>query len=761
MRTPTEILTAFASTEELSERTSFFLVGIGGAGMSAVARMLHRRGFMVKGTDATESDLIRLMRAEGIHVRIGHSGADLTSLDALVLSDAIDLNTSPEVKRAKELGVPLFRRSQVLGWLLRGKKTIAVTGTHGKTTTTSFLALAMRGMGDDPTVVVGAEVPELGGAVHDGSGEWAVVEACEAYDSLHDFDPEIVVLNNLEPDHLDFHGTWENLRDSVTRFVARIPDSGALIYALEDSGAAEVASRFDGTKVGFKIRTAEELAEGPLDLQQKGRHNLANASAALSVVDYLGGVQPEAVRAIEQFRGAKRRQERVYDGPIPDVGGHITVLDDYGHHPTEVASALQAIREGWGGGSRRLVVVFQPHLYSRTAPLIAEFAEALSLADMVVLTDIYAAREAPMPGISSSRIAELVTKPCHYTPSRHLLPREVAGFVQDGDIVVGMGAGNIEFFARQLVEELERKEGGPKIAVAFGGDSAEREVSLHSGLAVLAALLRLGYDAVLLDLTDLMLGKGDGGMLTGSSRPDLVVLTTHGGNGENGSLQGFLEFMHLKYTGPGVLASATAISKQATKDVFESAGLPVPKGVRLRKGDDLPQFGGPYVVKPDSQGSTVGLSFVNSAEDLGAAVARAFEYDERILVEEKVDGIEISVPVFGDTAMPSVEVVPKTGQYDFASKYLPGATEEISPARIRPDQEAVAREYALRAHQALGCRGITRTDMIVQDDRIVLLETNTVPGMTPTSLVPKSAEAAGMSFDDVVDWIVKNGLPQT
>jgi UDP-N-acetylmuramate--alanine ligase len=218
MRTKREIETCFAARADLDGVTSFFLVGIGGAGMSGIARMLHRRGFRVRGTDSTDGEGVHAVRALGIPVTLGHSASEIEAGDALVLTDAIDLQTSPEVARGVELGCKLFRRSQVLGWLLRDKKTIAVTGTHGKTTTTGMVGAALIAAGLDPTIVVGAEVPDFGGAVVEGSGEWAVIEACEAYDSLRDFDPTIALLTNLELDHVDFHGDWRGLERSVLDF---------------------------------------------------------------------------------------------------------------------------------------------------------------------------------------------------------------------------------------------------------------------------------------------------------------------------------------------------------------------------------------------------------------------------------------------------------------------------------------------------------------------------------------------------------------
>lgn len=763
MRTKQEIATRFAPREQLDSIQSFFLVGIGGAGMSGVARMLRNRGFTVRGTDSTPSDLILDLIESGIEVKIGHSGESIQPGDALVLTDAIPLDASPEVARAMELGVPLFRRSQVLGWLLRDKKTIAVTGTHGKTTTTSMLALAMVAEGFDPTVVVGAEVPAWGTSIREGEGEYAVIEACEAYDSLHDFDPHTVVLTNLELDHVDFHETWENLRDSVTRFVNRAEH---LVYNSADAGSIEIAGRVRCAGEGFDPTGAPVDESGaPLVLAQKGAHNRANALAALAGFSQaVGRHSTDAGRqAIAGFGGAERRQQVIFEGQIPGGTGEITILDDYAHHPTEVTVALQAIREGWIATRKRqrLVVVFQPHLYTRTAPLINEFAASLDEADFVVLTDIYPAREAPIPGVSSVRIGEKLRKPSRYVPARHLLPREVAAWIQPGDVIVGMGAGNISEFAPGLAAELKRRERPtPKVLVAYAGSSPEREVSIHSGRAIFAGLKELGYDAQLIDLSQLALSSGDLSVLIGPDRPDLVFLALHGPGDEDGTAQGLLEFFHIPYTGSGIQASAIAMDKEATKRVLAAAGVPVPQGIQVRRGDPVPNLPMPVVVKPNSQGSTVGLSFVHDAAELPAAIEKALAHDEACLVEEMLQGVEISVPVFDDRAMPPVEVVPKSGSYDFEMKYTPGATEEICPARLTPEQTQIAMDQAVRAHQALGCRGITRTDMIVTADRIVALETNTLPGMTPTSLVPRSAKEAGMSFNDVVKWIVEDALSQ-
>lgn len=750
MRTKAEIATRFATSSELGRVQRFFFVGIGGAGMSGIAHMLLRQGFSVAGSDSQASPVTEALAQAGARVSIGHDSGFVMPGDAVILTDAIDLEESPEVQDAAAHGCPLFRRSQVLGWLLRNKRVIAVTGTHGKTTTTGLVASALVAVGLDPTAVVGAEVPEFGGPIRFGDGEFAVVEACEAYDSLHDLTPEIVVLTNLEPDHLDFHGDWDTLRASMRRFITR---AETLVYCTEDVGAVEMAEGFEKTKVGYSSQGWDSPESQTM--RMPGRHNWLNGQSAVAVATLLGGEKSVALHAVQDYAGAERRLQLIREGDI-------AVIDDYAHHPTEIAASLEAVRTRYAG--RRMVVVFQPHLYSRTSDFLAEFARTLSVADLLILTDIYPAREAPMPGMSAARIAEIATCEVHYVPSRHRLPAEVRRLVQPGDVVVAMGAGNISDFAPAFVRELDRPA-KPQIVVLFGGDSAEREVSLHSGRAV-AAALQGKYSVRLLDVTEMLLGSGDVSQLIGPNRPDLAVLTIHGNRAEDGAIQGFLELVGIPYTGSGIQSSAMAMDKEETKRILRAAGLPVPRGVQVSKADSdvtqrvLDEVGGTeWVVKPNAQGSTIGVTFVSDPADLAPAVAKGLHYDSSVLVEERLRGMEISTPVLGDRALIPVEIAPTNGKdYDFESKYTPGATEEICPARLPEETLERAKELALLTHQQLGCRGVTRTDMIITPSGPVILEINTIPGMTPTSLVPKSAATAGMPFDQLCQWIVEDGL---
>ena len=346
-----------------------------------------------------------------------------------------------------------------------------------------------------------------------------------------------------------------------------------------------------------------------------------------------------------------------------------------------------------------------------------------------------------------------------------------------------------------------------RVAVLMGGKSAEREVSLSTAGQVMKALDPQKYDVFPVDtaylaqralpeaprmLEDALPGGGSsngssGGLvngagatlpapsdppLVGRNRPDVALVCLHGRYGEDGTIQGMLEMLEIPYTGSGVLASALAMNKVMAKKIFQAEGIPTPPAITLRGRADADLYlrsleaggaevGCPAVVKPSEQGSTIGITIVREPGDMAAALDTALAYDHEVLVEKYVEGIEITAPVLGNselTALPLVEIVPANGFYDYEAKYTPGATDEIVPARLTDEQTRRAQELGLQAHRALGCRGFSRTDLMVGDDGIWVLEVNTIPGMTPTSLLPRSADAAGISFPQLVDQMVQLAL---
>lgn len=719
--------------------------------MSSIALMLKAKGKEVFGVDREPSDLLDFLAGEGVEVRVGSWPEAVVEGTGLILSDAIRLD-EPEVLKADELGLPLFRRSQALGWLLGDKKVIAITGTHGKTTTSAMVAMGLRAAGLDPTIIVGAKVPQLGGSIIEGRDSWAVVEACEAYESYLDLDPYLAVLTNLEPDHLDYHENWENLQESMKKFMAKVPSEGR-IFASGEEGEWPASKFASQGLVSEYCESDWTRLSGGQEMFLTGKHNRLNAAGALMACAAAGADPALAAKGIASFTGADRRMQTIYDKEA-------VVIDDYAHLPTEIRATIQAVREKHP--ANRLIAVFQPHLYSRTAEHLADFSLALDEADFVVVTDIFPAREDPIPGVSSVRIAEGLTKPHAYVPSRFRLARKLKILSQPGDVFLIMGAGNISEVPAQLAAELDRPARTGRVAVFMGGESAEREVSIHSGRAVKAALTRLGFEAIELDPAHIFLKSGSLAELMGPNRPDCALLPIHGPLSEDGSLQGVLDLLHIPYSSPGLLATALAMDKDKAKEILSNAGIDVPKGVLVKRGDAVPAINfTKAVVKPNRQGSTVGLTFIEGNSQLADAIDLALRYDESCLVEELIEGVEISCPVMGDRPLLPVEIRPKKGGYDFANKYTPGATDEpCPPVSLTQEQIEESRQIALRAHQALGCRGLTRTDMIVTKDRIVALEVNTQPGMTETSLVPKSAAAVGISFDELVNWMVEDALAQ-
>ncbi len=468
------------------------MVGIGGAGMSAIARILADRGLPVSGSDAKGSHVLTGLAQRGVLTAVGHSASNLDLLPGgptvVVVSTAIRLS-NPEVVEAKRRGIPVVQRAVALAALMTGHRSVCVAGTHGKTSTTSMLTVALQAAGLDPSFAIGGELNESGSGAHDGSGDIFVAEADESDGSFLAFAPHGAIITNLEPDHLDHHGTAQAYAAVFAQFVDRILPGGFLVLCIDDPGIrtllGEVAGRPGSPRIityGFAEEsdlritdhrpaghggTAVVQIAGDVDvlvhLAVPGAHMLSNAVAALAAGIALGVPASTVAAGLAGYTGVRRRFE--YKGRAAGV----SVYDDYAHHPTEVAAQLLAARSVLAASDvpGRLVVVFQPHLYSRTATFAAKFASALSAADVVVVLDVYGAREDPVAGVSG----ELITEQIHHTggtagtgarqvvylPSLASVPAAVGDLTQPGDLVITMGAGDVTMLGPQLLEYLERR----------------------------------------------------------------------------------------------------------------------------------------------------------------------------------------------------------------------------------------------------------------------------------------------------------------
>jgi UDP-N-acetylmuramate--alanine ligase len=456
------------------------MIGIGGAGMSGIARILLARGAAVSGSDAKNSRTVLALRALGAQVAVGHDAENLTLLGerpTVVVSTAIR-ESNPELAAARAAGYTVLHRSQALAELMAGRRTVCVCGTHGKTSTTSMLTVALQHSGLDPSFAIGGDLSVAGSGAHHGSGDIFVAEADESDGSFLAFTPAVAVVTNVEADHLDHHGSPAAYTAVFDQFAARISPGGVLVACADDPGSAALADR--AARSGVRVRRYGTAATGQddarlvsylhvdhggmaeVDLAGRrlrmmvavpGEHMARNALAALLAGVELGGDPDLLLEGLAGFGGVSRRFD--FKGNAAGV----RVYDDYAHHPTEVAATLRAARAVAGSG--RLVAAFQPHLYSRTRIFAAEFARALALADEVVVLDVYGAREDPEPGVTGALIADQVPLPAsnvHYEPVWSNVPGRLAELAMPGDLVLAMGAGDITVLAAELVAELDRRE---------------------------------------------------------------------------------------------------------------------------------------------------------------------------------------------------------------------------------------------------------------------------------------------------------------
>jgi UDP-N-acetylmuramate--alanine ligase len=471
------------------------MVGIGGAGMSGIARILLDRDGLVSGSDAKESRGLHALRARGAEIRIGHDASSLDLLPggptAVITTHAAIPKTNPELVEARRRGIPVILRPAVLAKLMAGRTTLMVTGTHGKTTTTSMLIVALQHCGRDPSFAVGGELGEAGTNAHHGSGDCFVAEADESDGSLLEYTPNVAVVTNIESDHLDFYGSADAYVGVFDSFVERLAPGGALVVCTDDPGAAALAQRTEelgirvlrygfgpsdqlagallsweqqGTEAVAHIQLASEpgSASRPrvMRLSVPGRHMALNALGALLAATEVGAAVDDVLDGLAGFEGVRRRFELVgASGDARAPNSQVRVFDDYAHHPTEISATLAAVRtmlEQSGNG--RSLVVFQPHLYSRTKAFAAEFGHALDAADEVFVLDVYGAREQPLAGISGASVAEHVSAaPVHYIADFSAVAERVAAAAGPGDVIVTMGAGDVTMLGPEIVTALRAR----------------------------------------------------------------------------------------------------------------------------------------------------------------------------------------------------------------------------------------------------------------------------------------------------------------
>ncbi len=459
----------------MSRQVRAHFIGVGGAGMSGIALVLHERGIPVTGSDLKDSRYVRALREAGVPVTVGHDARNLGDPEVVVVSTAIP-QSNPELVEAHRRGLPVWPRARMLAYLAEDRQTIAIAGTHGKTTTSSMVATMLNSMGLSPTFLIGGEVCEFKTNALCGAGPHYVVEADESDGSFLHLDPFVSLVTNIEADHLDHYGTVEAVEEIFQRFMERTVTGGHAIVCADDTRAMAVARKAGVPTVSYGQATDADVRISALHPETDGHsfvlttpdgltaaarirvpgiHNALNAAAALSVAYVLGLDLPTAAAALDGFAGVKRRFD-----PVGSVCG-IAVFDDYAHHPTEVRATLAAARTSVGD-SGRVWAIFQPHRYSRTRALAEEFALAFSDADRVILMDVYSAGETPIPGVSGKTLVDgiLADAPrsrVAWLPRRSEIPEYISRYARPGDLVMTMGAGDVTGVGPEIVRCLEER----------------------------------------------------------------------------------------------------------------------------------------------------------------------------------------------------------------------------------------------------------------------------------------------------------------
>jgi UDP-N-acetylmuramate--alanine ligase len=765
-------------------------IGIGGIGMSGLARLMLKRNINVTGSDIAENVVTRDLSKNGAKIHIGHSSTYITPDLAIVYSTDIK-ESNVEYQAALQMKCKMLHRSDLLKLLMDGKKSLAVTGTHGKTTTTSILTTVLKVGNVDPSFAVGGIIPQYGSNAGHGEGEYFVAEADESDGTFVKYKPFGAIVTNIGLDHLNHFKSESALIAEFELFLKDVRSKEHLFWCGDDARLQKIAK--EGISYGFneqcQLRVSQFGQQGwccffDIDFEGKhysrielplvGRHNALNASAVFGLAIHLGISEGLIRKGLLAFEGVGRRAEK--------KGEHqnVLILDDYAHFPTEIEATLKGIREAIG--ERRLIAVFQPHRYTRTRDCLGLYGDIFNEADELFVTDIYGGSETPIPGVTIEKVIEDIRRPSIYA-SRENLVEALAKFVRPHDVVVTLGAGDVTNVGNELLENIKMTGVTKyKVGVVFGGRSSEHEVSVLSSQYIINSL-----DENLYEISQFGINK-DGIWSNGkidnqksTSLPishdvmdnifkcDVFIPVMHGNFGEDGTLQGFFEMVDKPYVGPDHRACAISMDKALLKAVWMSHDIPTSPFIvftayqwRHQKDSIIESIGKklkyPLYAKGTHLGSSISVSKVESLKDLDAAIDLVMQYDSHILVENEIIGREIEFAVLGNdsiTVFDPGEVV-RTGEiYTYNDKYTEEGTPSILKADLTSEQLKMGKDLVKKAYELAGCKVCSRVDTFLdKSGNFFMSEINPLPGCTPYSMFPKVCEINGLPGPDLVNRLV-------
>lgn len=772
----------------VNQLDNYHFIGIGGIGMSALARILLQRGCEVTGSDRSSSFITEQLANRGATIFKGHSEENLPAQGKIVISSDVKKD-NPEYCAAVNAKMAILHRSDLLHLLMQTSKGIAITGTHGKTTTSALLTWVLIEAALDPSFAIGGWLPRLETNSASGQGDYFIAEADESDGTFTKYFPYAAIITNIDCDHMDHFGTETNLLEAFKLFSSQVSDH--LFWC----GDAVKGLALPGVSFGFgphndlKIESSsQETWSSVFDLSWRGEsyreielalpgnHNILNAAAVFGLAITLG-LDPLLIRqAFRSFPGVKRRCERKCN----ERG--VVVIDDYAHHPVELAATLKAVRSAVG--ERRLIAVFQPHRFSRTKQCIGQYEQIFCQADEVIITDIYAGGEEPIEGVSSELILEeLKRSHCavRYIP-RNSLRTTLLAICRPHDVIITLGAGDITKVGTELAEHFQQQS--PKrytVGVICGGISVEHDISLLSTTEILPHLKADFYEVKLFKIS--REGRWSYGeemerlsklqpfseVFTSLVSCDVILPLLHGTNGEDGTIQGFLEVMGKAYIGGGHRSCAVCMDKVLTKQVARSIGLSVGAFTSFSKWqweqekrgclEAMQELSLPFFVKARHLGSSIGVYRVSSLEEIEQAVHAVLSIDSHVIAEAEMAMREIEFAAIGNekvVVLPPGEIFSAGAIHTFEGKYVSDqATPDTERADLPPHVIEEGRDLVRRIYRATGCAGLARVDFFVDETYTFWLnEINPMPGFTKNSMFPKLCLANQISLADLFNQLV-------
>lgn len=780
----------------------FHFIGIGGIGMSGLARILLKKNIPVTGSDIAASHVTEGLSKDGVRISLGHAPHNIPAHATVVYSSDIKKD-NPEYQAALDQKCALMHRSDLLLHLMKGYKTLAVTGTHGKTTTSALLTWVMKQAGKDPSFAVGGMIPQFQSNAGYGEGDYFVAEADESDGTFLKYHPFGAIVTNIDADHINHFGSFERLVEAFSEFLHKVENPEHLFWCGDDPYLQKLNPK--GICYGYgkncHLRLSQFIQKGwcisfnvafkdkhydDVQLPLVGRHNALNGAGVFGLALSLGIPEAEIRKAFLSFGGVMRRCEK------KDEIQNVLMLDDYAHHPTEIKTTLQGIRQAVDG--RRLIAVFQPHRYTRTKDCLGLYEGIFNEADVIFVTEIYAGGETPIPGLSSTDVIREIesegVKKCRYVPRKDMADT-LANFARTHDVIVSLGAGDITKLSYELNKHFQQKAPKKlKVGILFGGRSTEHEVTIMSAKNICNCVSTELYDVQHFGITqqgcwisghDSMQRLKDLESIKTESTIDpevfkqlidcdVCVPVFHGPYGEDGTIQGMFETLDIAYTGTDHTSAAISMDKALTKYLMQAHIIPTlpfiemnhetwkQEPVRLMQEiEQKLQF--PVFVKPVHLGSTVGVQKVEQQEQLQSAIQRAFQFDFKLIVEQGViNPREIEFAVLGNEraiVFPPGEIISHGKVYDFEAKYGPQGMNATPRADLSEEKIQEGMKLALSVYKAVGCTGMSRVDFFLDgNEKFWLNEINPIPGFTPNSLYPKICEVHGITGKELLDRLI-------